>query len=97
MVAMMPVFPAFEGVENQQADKQGQNDQREIEDGRRIAENLVEDVLGVTAHTASAQYPQPPPMPFAVAPVNGHDCANAGAQAPSPVSVGIARGWLHHS
>jgi hypothetical protein len=64
-VAMMPVLPAFEGVENQQADKQGQNDQREIEDGRGIAEKIVDDILAVTTHTASAQYPQPPrTLPF---------------------------------
>ncbi len=58
MVAMMPVLPAFEGVENQQAEKQGQNDQGEIEQGRRIAEKLVDDLFGVATHAASGQYPQ---------------------------------------
>jgi hypothetical protein len=61
MAAMMPPHPASEGVENQQADKQGQDDQREIEKHRRVAEEVVKDYFGVT-HTASGQYPQPPPM-----------------------------------
>ena len=48
MVGMTPADAAPEGVENQQADKQGQNDQREIEERHWIAEKLVQHYVGVS-------------------------------------------------